>query len=173
MKDSRQFIKTTIREFLNEQINDSIKWVKPDFKTEKGEFTGHFFHWMEDDVLQTDFETYLDEDLDGFWDKIEYEYNNAKVELLSDDDWLKMENTDSWNIHTENDLFDVVHALGGRDKERIINYALKPIKEGGIVETPIVAYADRHPPYLVAGNTRLSVCRMLGIRPMVTKLIIK
>ena len=61
MKDMKKFIKTTIREFLNEQINNSIKWVKPDFKTEEGEFTGHFFHWMVDDVLQIDFETYSDE----------------------------------------------------------------------------------------------------------------
>lgn len=145
-------------------MNNSIKWVKPDFKTEESEFTGHFFYWMKDDILQTNFEK--------FWNKIEYEYNNANVELLYDDMWSKMENTDSWNIHNEDDLFDVIYRMWGRDKERIINYSVKPIKEGGIIETPIVAYADGHVPYLVAGNTRLSVCRMLGIRPMVTKVII-
>lgn len=170
MKDLRKFIKTTIREFLNETVNNSIKWVKPNFKTEEDEFTGHFFGWMEDDVLETNFENYSNEDFDKFWDKIENYYNNAKVELLSDDEWLKMENTDSWDIHTEDDLFDTIHGWWGRDKDRITNYAIKPIKEGGIVETPIVAYAEGHPPYLVAGNTRLSVCKMLGVRPMVTKI---
>ena len=173
MKDLKHFIKTTIREFLNEEMNNSIKWVKPNFKTEEDEFTGHFFHWMEDDVLQIDFETYSDKDFDNFWNKIEGEYNNANVELLNDDEWSKMENTDSWDIHTEDDLFDTIHGRWGRDKDRIINYAINPIKEGGVVETPIVAYVDGHPPYLVAGNTRLSVCRMLGVRPMVTKIKIK
>jgi hypothetical protein len=162
-----------LTKILLKTISNSIKWVKPDFKTEEGEFTGHFFHWMEDDVLQTDLKTYSDEDFNNFWNKIEYEYNNANVELLSDDEWSRMDNTDSWDIHTEDNLFIVIHCMWGRDKERIINYAIKPIKEGGVIETPIVAYADGEPPYLVAGNTRLSVCRMLGIRPMVTKLIIK
>ena len=173
MKDLKQFIKSMIREFLNEQMNNSIKWIKPNFKTEEDEFTGHFFHWMEDDVLQSNFETYSDKDFDNFWNKIEDEYNNANVELLSDDEWLKMANTDSWEINSEEELFKIIHSGYGRDKERIINYSLKPIKEGGIVETPIFAYADGHPPYLVAGNTRLSVCRMLGVRPMVTKIKIK
>jgi len=151
----------------------ALEWIKPNFKDEEREFTLHFFHWMKNDVLKTNFETYSDKDFDKFWDKIKDEYNNANVELLSDDEWSKMENTDSWYIHTDDDLFDVIHGMWGRDKERIINYAIKPIKEGGVVETPIVAYADGEPPYLVAGNTRLSVCRMLGIRPMVTKLLIK
>jgi hypothetical protein len=172
MKDLRNFIKTTIQEFLNEQIKNSIKWIKPEFETEEDEFTGHFFDWMENDVLQTDFETYSYKDFDNFWNKIVDEYNNANVELLNDDEWSKMENTDSWTIHTEDDLFDTIN-IYGRDKERIINYAIKPIKEGGIVETPIVAYINGHPPYLVAGNTRLSVCRMLGVIPMVTKIFIK
>jgi hypothetical protein len=32
------------------------------------------------------------------WDKTENYYTNAKVELLSDHEWLKMQNTDSWDI---------------------------------------------------------------------------
>jgi hypothetical protein len=167
MKDLRNIIKKTIQVFLNEHINNSIKWIKPEFETEEDEFTGHFFDWVKYNALKN----YSDEDFYNFWNNIEDEYNNANVELLNDDEWFKMDNTDSWEIHTEDDLFDVIH-IYGRDKERIIKYAIKPIKEGGIVETPIVAYANGHPPYLVAGNTRLSVCRMLGIRPMVTKVII-
>jgi hypothetical protein len=33
-------------------MNTSIKWVKPDFKTEESEFTGHFVGRMEDDVFE-------------------------------------------------------------------------------------------------------------------------
>lgn len=167
----KSFIKTTIEDFLNENI-DSIEWIKPDFKKEEDEFTGHFFEWIKD-VFKTNFENLSDGQFANFWNGIKSAYNNAKIELLSDSDWSKMENTDSWDIHTEDDLFNTIHGLLGRDKERIIKYSIKPIKEGGIVETPIVVYANDYPPYLVAGNTRLSVCRILGIRPAVTKIYIR
>ena len=107
------------------------------------------------------------------WGIIKKSYNNAQIELLNDEEWSQMVNTDSWKINSEEKLFKIIHGEHGRDKERIINQSIKPIKEGGIVETPIVVYYENHPPFLVAGNTRLSVCRILGIRPMVTKVIIK
>ena len=164
MKDLKQFIKSTLREFLNEQTNNSIKWIKPDFKTEEDEFKDNFLRWVED---------YWDGTDDELWDIIKKSYSNAKIEPLNNKEWSQMANTDSWEINSEEELFKIIHSGYGRDKERIINYSLKPIKEGGIVETPIIAYADCHPPYLVDGNTRLSVCRILGIRPMVTKIKIK
>ena len=164
MKDLKQFIKSTLREFLNEQTNNSIKWIKPDFETEEDEFKDNFLRWVED---------YWDGTDDELWDIIKKSYSNAKIEPLNNKEWSQMANTDSWEINSEEELFKIIHSCYGRYKERIINYSLKPIKEGGIVETPIVAYVDGHPPYLVAGNTRLSVCRMLGVRPMVTKIKIK
>jgi hypothetical protein len=140
------------------------KWIKPDFKTEEDEFKDNFLRWVED---------YWDGTDDELWDIIKKSYSNAKIEPLNNKEWSQMANTDSWEINSEEELFKIIHSGYGRDKERIINYSLKPIKEGGIVETPIIAYADGHPPYLVDGNTRLSVCRILGIRPMVTKIKIK
>ena len=152
------------KQFLNENMNNSIKWVKPNFKTEEGEFEDNFLRWVED---------YWDGTDDEMWDIIKESYNNAKIELLNDEEWRIIANTDSWKINSEEKLFKIIHSDYGRDKGRIINYSIKPIKEGGVVETPIVVYYENHPPFLVAGNTRLSVCRMLGIRPMVTKVIIK
>ena len=162
-------IRHTIRKVLKEEKN-LVKWVKPNFSKEEDEFTGHFLRWLEDDVLQVNFDDYSDKEFDKLWDKISDSYDNAEIKSLSDKEWSKMENTDSWNIESEKDLFDVIHGQWGRKKERIIKHSINPIKEGGVVETPIVAYAKGHPPYLVAGNTRLSVCRMLGIKPMVTKI---
>jgi hypothetical protein len=166
----KSLIKTTIEEFLNERVN-SIKWIKPDLKTEEGEFTSHFLKWLKK-ISKVNFDNLSNEQFAHFWRELEITYKNAQMELLSDSDWSIMENTDSWDIHTEDELFKTLHGLGGREKQRIINHSVKPIQEGGIVETPIVAYTKNRPPYLVAGNTRLSVCRMLGITPMVTKIVI-
>jgi len=149
---------------LNVQTSNSIKWIKPDLKTEEDEFKDNFLHWVED---------YWDGTDDELWGIIKKSYNNAKIEPLNNKEWSQMANTDSWEINSEEELFKIIHGDYGRDKERIINYSLKPIKEGGIVETPIVVYYENHDPFLVAGNTRLSVCRILGIRPMVTKVLIK
>ena len=163
-------LQETIRKILREEKN-LVKWVKPDFSKEENEFTGHFLNWLEDDVLQVNFDNYSDKEFfDNLWNKIRDSYDNAKIKPLSDEEWSKMENTDSWSIESEKNLFDVIHGQWGRKKERIIKHSINPIKEGGVVETPIVAYAKGHPPYLIAGNTRLSVCRMLGIKPMVTKI---
>jgi hypothetical protein len=150
-----------------------IDWVKPEFQTEENEFMNHFLNWLQDDVLQVNFEHFSNKQLDKLIDDIHSAYERADVKSLTDEEWSKMENTDSWTIETYKDLFDIIHGQWGRSEERIIKHSIEPLKNGGIVETPIVAYADNHPPYLVAGNTRLSVCRLLGITPKVTKVKIK
>lgn len=162
-------LQQTIRKVLLEETNQ-IEWVKPEFEKEEDEFGGHFLRWLEDDVIPANFNEFTDKQFNKLWNKIRKSYEKAKVELLSDDEWKKMENTDSWNIKTEDELFDVIHGQWGRSKQRIKKYSINTIKNGGVVETPIVAYAKGHPPYLVAGNTRLSACRMLGVTPMVTKI---
>jgi len=157
---------------LNEKKSNKINWVKPDFSKEEDEFTGHFLRWLEDDVLQINFDNYSDKEFDELFDKIKDSYSNAEIKPLSDKEWSKMENTDSWNIESEKDLFDVIQGMWGRSKERITKHSIEPIKNGGKVETPIVAYVKGHPPYLIAGNTRLSVCKIMGITPKVTKVLI-
>lgn len=150
-------------EFFNDGTSNSIKWIKPDFATEEDEFQDNFAPWVED---------YWDGTDDELLSLIKKRYHKAKVEPLNDKEWSQMANTDSWKIDTEEELFKIIHRDYGRDVERIINYSLRPIQEGGTVETPIVVYFKNHDPFLVAGNTRLSVCRILGIRPMVTKVLI-
>jgi hypothetical protein len=150
--------------------SNSIKWVKPDFEVEEGEFTGHFMRWMEDDVLEVNFNSWTEEQFEYLYENIYDAYQKASVKPLTEKEWEIMENTDSWHINTTDELFDIINGMWGRSKERIIKYSIEPIKKGGVVETPIVAYAKGHPPYLVAGNTRLSACRAMGVKPKVTKL---
>jgi hypothetical protein len=150
-----------------------IDWVKPDFQTEENEFMNHFLNWMKEDILQVNFDNFSKKQLNQLVDDILSAYENANVETLTNEEWSKMENTDSWTIETYKDLFDIIYGEYGRSEERIIKHSIEPLKNGGIVETPIVAYVNNRPPYLVAGNTRLSVCKLLGITPKVTKVIIE
>ena len=154
---------------LSESKRKSIQWVKPDFDTEENEFYGHFLLWLEDDVIRDEIGNFS-YDRNDLMDKVRSFYEDAKVEILSDKEWEKLYNTDSWNIKSMDDLYEVIHGMWGRTKERIMKHSVEPIMNGGKVETPIIAYVEGHPPVLVAGNTRLSVCRMLGITPKVTKL---
>ena len=161
-------MRTLIKKILKEQLNP-IKWVKPHFEDEKDEFMNHFLGWYFGEILKVEPDLMSRDEMDKYIDDIPVQYNKAKVEPLTDEEWSKLENTDSWGINSEDELYDVIHGMWGRSKERISKYSIEPIKNGGVVETPIIVYSEGNPPYLVAGNTRLSACKVFGVRPMVTK----
>jgi hypothetical protein len=157
-----------LRKIIREELNQkSIEWVKPRFDDEVEEFE---LFLSEITNLPSYINPYSTPQKP--WGEIitnlEKIYNKSNIEVLSDDEWSQMENTDSWQLETEEDIYNIVGGYG-RSKERILKHSLEPIKNGGIVETPIVAYVEGNPPYLVAGNTRLSACKVLGVTPMVTK----
>ena len=146
-----------------ESFSNNVEWVKPSLEDEKEEFYNTPFKF--NDVKEI--------------------YDEANIELLSNEDWDNLQNTDSNDprLKTEEDIYDIVTEYG-REKERIFKYSIEPIKNGGIVETPIVVYpkepipeldgtpSDKVRPYLVAGNTRLMACKVFGVTPMVTKIFL-
>ena len=147
-------MKNIIKRILREQLNP-IKWVKPDYEDEEEEFE------LTASEIGDDYEETLSSLINGYW--------NSTIEVLTDEEWSQMGNTDSWELSTEEDIYRIIGHYG-RSKERILKHSLEPIRNGGVVETPIVAYTENYPPYLIAGNTRLSACKVLGITPMVTKI---
>ena len=146
-------MKNIIKRILREQLNP-IKWVKPDYEDEEEEFE------LTASEIGDDYEETLSSLINGYW--------NSTIEVLTDEEWSQMENTDSWGLETEEDIYNVIGGYG-RSNERILKHSLEPLRNGGVVETPIVLYMENYPPYLIAGNTRLSACKVLGITPMVTK----
>lgn len=147
-------MKKLIHKILREQLNP-IKWVKPDYEDEEEEFE------LTASEIGDDYEETLSSLINGYW--------NSTIEVLTDEEWSQMENTDSWGLETEEDIYNVIGGYG-RSNERILKHSLEPLRNGGVVETPIVLYMENYPPYLIAGNTRLSACKVLGITPMVTKI---
>jgi len=85
--------------------------------------------------------------------------HEARLEPLDDETWDHMENTHS------NDLGLTWHEIKrweGKDWRGIV----RAIREGGTLPAPMVVIHEGRP-YCMAGNTRLSVSRMLGVRPEV------
>jgi hypothetical protein len=155
-------VRNIIRKILKEELNP-IKWVKPDYEDEEEEFALAVYNLP---GLVND-----EEERHGVYVSLEMAYMRAPVEVLTDEEWSQLENTDSWELETEEDIYDIVGGYG-RSKERILKHSLEPIRNGGTVETPIVLFWNNYPPYLIAGNTRLSACKVLGVTPMVTKVYI-
>lgn len=83
--------------------------------------------------------------------------DGALVEL-SDEDWIKLENTDSGfrlNI-------DQIRQVGGK-----VDIIVESLRNGLAMEAPIVLYRENQPPYLVCGNTRLMVSKLLNHKPTI------
>lgn len=95
-------------------------------------------------------------------------YNKSTLVLLSDTMWRKLENTDSFTTETVSDIAKAIERKARRiTGKRSIEAVIKEFMTGK-VRAPIVVEYDNGRKYaLVAGNTRLMVARMLGIKPSV------
>ena len=90
-------------------------------------------------------------------------YKIAKVKSLSDSDWKKMQNTDSYSTKT---LESVQKAIKKNGEPRNITTIINEFMSSA-VRIPICIKLGDGVLYLVAGNTRLMVARMLDILPKV------
>lgn len=105
-------------------------------------------------------------------------FNKASPESLSDTIWRDLKNTGSWNVRTFEDLFRNLQRDGvKRDVTNIVKQFFNGNRDGpisrpsGKVECPIILYAPGNPRSwqyrLLGGNTRLTMARVLGIKPSV------
>ncbi len=93
-------------------------------------------------------------------------YSTATLEPLRHEDWDRMQNCDSrdgsWTLE------DVLSYYPARpDHPRDAKRILDGLNAGVSMPAPIVLFREGHPPYLVAGSTRLSVARATGRTPKV------
>ena len=105
-------------------------------------------------------------------------FDRASPEILSNTIWRGLDNSGSWRVRTFEDLFRNLQRDGvKRDISRIVKQFFNGDRSGpisrprGKVECPIIIYAPGNPPMsqyrLLGGNTRLTMARVLGIRPSV------
>ena len=122
---------------------NSVRWTKGSFSSEAAEFKRYT-----QDVRELA--------------EITNTYNVASLSVLTDTMWKALENTDSWDTKTLDDIFRALKANNApRNLERILQQFV-----AGEVAAPIVISSDEGMECL-AGNTRLMVARMLGVRPKV------
>ena len=119
------------------------KWVKPDLYEEREEM-----------VRQA-------KDLNIDEKTVKLAFVRAKITTLDDTNWLNMQNTDSNDPNISMEKIET-WKKDGKAVDRIITR----IKEGETIPAPMVLIHDGIP-YCVAGNTRLSISKVLGVRPKV------
>jgi hypothetical protein len=94
-------------------------------------------------------------------------YQSAKVQRLSDQEWSKMQNTESWKITTVEKMIPAV--------KKVKNNLLTNDVLGEIftefatqkVRAPIAIRLADKSLYLVSGNIRLMAARVLGFQPSI------
>lgn len=93
------------------------------------------------------------------WRQLMQAIKQARLVPLDDQTWARMQNTNSNdpNLNMQ-ELMSWTH----RDIGRI----LQVFQTGGTLPAPIVLIHEGTP-ICLAGNTRLSVCKVLGVRPQV------
>jgi hypothetical protein len=128
-----------------------IFWVKEQYENERKEFerAGRAVSNKNNKIIQENI-TYLKDS-----------YKKSNIVSLSDQAWQKMQNTDSWKTDT---FTKILNAFSNNNEKRDIGRILSQF-EMGRIKCPIAYKRDDNVLVLIGGNTRLMLCRVLGIRP--------
>jgi len=118
-------------------------WSKPSFKEEEGEFQR------------------ISNDLGVSTEELKQAFDNASFQKLKDEDWMNLQNTDSFETTSFKDVVDLGKTYGKKSLDHLVDSF-----KTGRVKTPIVL-KHKGETTLVGGNTRLMMSRALGIKPTV------
>jgi cytidyltransferase-like protein len=93
---------------------------------------------------------------------LKYSFTVGDMVILSDDIWSKLENSDSYEVTSLDDAIKAAKGYGKNWKP-----TLDAIKNGTIIDPPMILNYDKDRYYLVGGNTRLMFYKALDIEPKV------
>ena len=93
-------------------------------------------------------------------------YEKGTVGNMDEETWSKLENTDSWLTTDLKQVFKIAERSG-----RNVQALLEAFQAGQPMQTPIVLFLSDGRTHLVSGNTRLMLCRAIGERPKILKLV--
>lgn len=137
-----------------------ITWKKDPFQSEQGEFKR-----VADDNSPNSKDALIN------LNYLKLEYGKSSKVVLNDSTWSKLGNTGSWNVKTLDDLFANLRSDGiKRNVSRIVTQFIGTgtvNNYNGNVSCPIIIQSANKNCEVVAGNTRLTMCRILNIRPYV------
>ena len=88
-------------------------------------------------------------------------FMNGQLEDLTDDDWNQLENTESAEHLTLEEVRGIL------EEKRDFSSIEEGLTQGRDIYAPAVLFRPGHRPYLIGGNSRLMGCRALNIRPKI------
>jgi len=98
------------------------------------------------------------EDLDLPYDTVYNSLVNGKEVILTDEIWSRLENTDSYDINSEEEAIELAQHYG-KDYKSILSAEKTP--------PALILQYSPNKYYLIGGNTRLMFARAKGINPQV------
>jgi hypothetical protein len=116
-----------------------------------------------DEIQRASQDLSRDENIDISVEEIVKSFENSKEEILSDDIWEKLENTESNEIKKGDvqTVFDIAKKYNKTNPRKLA----RSLKNGDYKRPLILNFDDRY--ILVAGNTRLSTASAMGMNPKV------
>ena len=103
-------------------------------------------------------------------DEIVHAFNDAKLEQLSEEEWATIDGPDNLFQQPNLTIEQVHEHLSGKRNSAIIEQG---IRNNSTIPAPVVLTGLWDNPYLIGGNSRLLICKALGIRPLVLNLRLK
>ena len=136
------------------KFTGNISWVKEQYQNERTEFesAARAVSNKSNKIIQENI-TYLKDN-----------YKKSNIVSLSDQDWRKMQNTDSWKTDTLSKVIDQIKKNEATSETRDWKAILNTF-ELGRCGAPIAYRRGDKILVLIAGNTRLMMSRALGIKP--------
>jgi hypothetical protein len=130
------------------------KWEKPSFDEEKEEFER------------------TAEELDIPLSELEDAFNHGNLRMMPKPIWEKLKNTDSANTETFDELVQILQKYKKKDPEfeRDWRTLRKAFDKKLPMKAPIVLKHDKEF-YLISGNTRLMVAKVLETQPVFIYLV--
>jgi hypothetical protein len=123
-------------------LKNRVAWTLPSFEDELGEFNRY-------DLSREEVAAIRDQ------------FSQSNMVKLTEDIWSRLNNTDSYDVRDE----DEVASLAQEYMKDWVSIKER-LEDGGPMDAPIVLLRDGDYE-LVAGNTRLMLCRTMGITPQV------
>lgn len=127
---------------IREMLKNRVMWTLPSFEDELGEFNRY-------DLSRDEIAAIRDQ------------FSQSNMVDLTEDIWSRLNNTDSYGVLDE----DEVAALAQEYMKDWVSIKER-LEGGGPMDAPIVLLWDGEYE-LIAGNTRLMLCRVMGITPQV------
>jgi hypothetical protein len=131
----------TFKEFAEQKNKTTQSWYKPDFNQEKNELVrqSNALNISKKDIFEA--------------------FQNGKLQSLSQIVWSKLDNT---NSNDKNLNWKLINSW----KDKAVNDIKTAIEKNIPLPAPIVLkYKNNY--YCVAGNTRLSISKLLDVTPKV------